>query len=231
MKKTKLFLILAMLCIGIGIKAQSFMSQSLTFTKPMYFFMFGDNKVKMDPQKNKCTLRFNKFQNRYITYEVEMEGAEVAEIAKVVGNPDGKLHFTWTGDTQRSINAMTQSQGGKQMYMVASGTAKLDGMVAQDDSGYMVVVTKQIEKNCITDIWYGMTQSEIGDKLKAKLGRLVKFDETGTEGDLKIMTVYGTRLQDDAVRSDLTHVKKDDPYAVFYFDANGKLAKWYMLKQ
>lgn len=231
MKKTKLFLILAMLCLAIGIKAQSLMSQPLSFTKPATLFMFGDEKVKLDPQKNKCTLRFNKFQNRYICYEIEMEGTDVAEIAKVVGNADGKLHFTWTGDTQRSINAVTQSQGGATMYMVASSTGQIDGMVAQGDDGYMVIVSKQIQKGCISDIWCGMTQTEIGNKLKANLGRLVSFKETGTEGNLKIMTVYGSRLQDDAVRSDLTHVKQDDPYAVFYFDANGKLAKWYMLKQ
>ena len=219
------------MCLCGKSMAQKILSSDMTITKPIYFMKVSDTPMKMDGVNDKATIRFFTFGNGYITYELELSGPTIKEICDSQEELKGdKLYFTWTGNTNRSINAMCLSNNGLPMYLVATPSQKMDGILAKDSDGWMVMLTKQVP-SCITDVHSGMTLSEITEGLKGLLKTpTVVMKETGTENGLKKYTLFGARLQDDIIRDDLTHLKQDDPYAHFYFDNAGKLVKWYLVK-
>ena len=77
----------------------------MTITKPIYFTKLGDNSMKMDGVNDKATMRFFTFGNGYITYELELSGPTIKAVCDSQKELKGdKLYFTWTGNTNRSIN-------------------------------------------------------------------------------------------------------------------------------
>ncbi len=228
MKNLKFALCALMISLCATVYAQQILSTDMTITKPIYFMKMGDNALKLDPANDKCTLRFNTFGNGYISYELELEGPTIAEVCKAANMTENKLYYTWTGNTNRNLNAMKMSNNGYPFYMVATPSQKMDGMFAQSSDGWMILVTGQVK--CITDVHSGMTVSQITDKLKGLIGNGISMKEVGTEGALKKYALYGARVQNNGV-SRPAEFRVDDAYAFFYFDAEGKLAKWYMVKQ
>lgn len=203
----------------------------MTITKNIYFMKMGNSPMKMDGVNDKATIRFFTFGNGYITYELEVSGPTIKEVcASQPALKGDKLYYTWSGNTNKNINAMCLSANGSPMYMVATPSQKMDGILGKSPDGWMVLITDQVP-NCITDVHSGMTLSEITEGMKGLLNTPnLAMKEIGTENGLKKYTLFGARLQDDAIRDDLSHFKMDDPYAHFYFDNDGKLVKWYRVK-
>lgn len=231
MNNLKTVLLVLMMCICDQVMAQRILSSDMTTTKPINFMKLADTMMKFDGVNDKATLRFFTFGNGYITYELEISGPTAKGICDKQKELKGdKLYYTWTGNTNRSINAMEMSNNGFPAYLVMTPSQKMDGFFAQSSDGLMVMVTGQIP-DCITDVHSGMTLSEITTSMKGLLNTpSVEMKEIGTENGLKKYTLFGARLQNDVIRKNLTHVKQDDPYAHFYFDNAGKLVKWYRVK-
>lgn len=205
--------------------AQQLITSDMTLTKPVYFLLLGDNKYKVDPAKHKGTVRVFTFGD-YITYEAELSGPDFADINKELKVSGDKIFFSWSGSTNK-INAATQMNSGQPCYFVVSTQRGLDGMLAQSDDGWMFIVTNQVP-NCITDIHTGCTLADVQTALKG-LGHLITLKQTGTAGGLKVYTAYGSKMNENRVYNRVD-VKNNDPYAKFYFNANGKLVKWYLMK-
>ena len=231
MRSLKTILLVLMVCLCGKSMAQEILSSDMTITKPIGFMKLGDKTMKMDGVNDKATMRFFTFGNGYITYELELSGPTIKAVCDSEKELKGdKLYFTWTGNTNRSINAACLSNKGLPMYLVATLSQKFDGMLGKTSDGWGVVITGQIP-SCVTDVHSGMTLSEITEAMKGLLKTTaVAMKETGTENGLKKYTLFGASLQDDIIRDDLTHLKRDDPYAHFYFDNAGKLIKWYLVK-
>lgn len=233
MKTLKLMLCLVVLCLGISAHAQQILSQNMTITKPIYYAKIGENQLKMDPANDKCTLRFFKFNDGFITYDLELSGPTIKKILQDSGEKVEKMNFTWTGNIDRvanapCINAVSSKNKGLPMYFVSTPSQQMDGFLAQQQEGWMVLITGQI--NFISGISTGMTLSEIKAKLKG-MTNLVNIEKSGTEGTMTRYTLYGARLKNDPYKRNTSQVHKDDAYAHFYMDANGKLVKWYMVKK
>lgn len=230
MRSLKTILLVLMLCLCGQTMAQQILSSDMTVTKPIYFMKLKDTPIKMDGVNDKATIRLFMFGNGYICYELELSGPTIKEICDSQEELKGdKLYFTWTGNTNRNMNAMYMPNNGSPMYLVATPSQKMDGILGKSSDGWMVVITDQIK--CYTDVHSGMTLSEITEGMKGLLNTpTVVMNEAGTENGLKKYTLFGARLQDDIIRNDLTHLKQDDPYAHFYFDNAGKLVKWYFAK-
>lgn len=233
MKTFKLMLGIVAMCLGLSAHAQQTLSQDMTITKPIYFMKAGENPLKMDPANDKCTLRFFKFKGGFITYDLEISGPTIKKILQDSGEKVEKMNFTWTGNVDRvanapCINAISSKNKGLPMYFVSTPSQQMDGFLAQQQEGWMVLISGQIK--FISGISTGMTLSEIKAKLKG-MTNLVNIEKSGTDGTMTIYTLYGARLKNDPYKRNTSQVTKDDAYAHFYMDANGKLVKWYMVKK
>lgn len=223
--------ILCMLCTVQFAKAQKLLTSDFTITKPINSFKLESNgALKTNPSTDKCTLRFHKFSNGYFTYELELSGKTFAEMtgAAEKGIFDSEnFYVTWTGNTNWNLNAAKLERG---IYAVMSSSGKIDGLFGTNDSGeWVVVVTGQIG-NCITDIHTGQTLAQVQKAVTKNMGNMIALKESGIVDGLTLYTAYSYRLKDDMIKKNLTHLKMDDPYAHFYFDANQKLVKWYNVK-
>lgn len=233
MKTLKLMLCFVALSLCISVSAQQPLANDMVITKPVYFIKAGGNPLKLDPANDKCTVRFFKFNDDFITYDLELSGPTIKNLLQNSGEKVEKMNFTWTGNVDRvanapCINAMSMKNKGYPAYLVATPSQQMDGFLAQDESGWMVMITGQI--NFISGISIGMTLSEIKGKLKG-MTNLVNLEKSGTDGTMTIYTLYGARLQNDVYKRNSVQVRKDNAYAHFYLDANGKLVKWYMVKK
>lgn len=231
MKNLKKILFVFLLTFCGKAMAQQILSSDMTVSKPIIAMLINNSPMKMDGVNDKATIRFFTFGNGYITYELEVSGPTVKEICDSREELKGdKLYYTWSGNTNRNLNAMCLSNAGSPMYMVATPSQKMDGMLGCKGNEWLTVITGQVP-GCITDVHTGMNLSEITEGMKGLLNTpSVVMNEVGTEGGLKKYTLFGARLQDDAIRDDLTHLKQDDAYAHFWFDEEGKLVKWYRVK-
>lgn len=233
MKTLKLMLCFVALCLGISAHAQQPLSQDMTITKPVFYAKIGGNQLKMDPANDKCTLRFFKFKSGFITYDLELSGPTIKKILQDSGETVEKMNFTWTGNVDRvanaaCINAMSMKNNGYPVYLVTTPSQQTDGLLCQNETGWMVLIPGQID--FISGISTGMTLSDIKAKLKG-MTNLVNIEKSGTDGTMTIYTLYGARLKSDPYNRNVSQVRKDDAYAHFYMDANGKLVKWYMVKK
>lgn len=230
MKTLKLMLCFVALCLGISAHAQQTLSKDMTITKPIYYAEAGGNPLKLDPANDKCTLRFFKFSDGFITYDLELSGPTIKNLLK--GNGE-KMNFTWTGNVNRvpnapCINATASKNKGLPMYFVATPSQQIDGVFGQNETGWLVVINGKID--FISGISIGMTLSEIKAKLKG-MTNLVNIEKSGTDGTMTIYTLYGARLRNDPNNRNVSQVRKDDAYAHFYMGSDGKLVKWYMVKK
>lgn len=233
MKTLKLVFGIIALCMGVSSNAQQILSSDMTITKPIYFMKVGGNPVKMDPAKDSCTVRFFKFNDGYITYDLELSGSTIRKMLKDGGEAGEKMNFTWTGNINRTansscINAVRIQSDGYPAYLVTTPSQQMDGFLSQRQEGWMALITGQID--FISGISIGMTVNEIRDKLKG-MSSAVKLVEAGKVGNLTEYTLLGARMEKDAYKRNLTHLRKDDAYAHFYVDNAGKLVKWYMVKK
>lgn len=212
-----------MLCLSISTSAQQMITSDLEITKPMYFHQLNGSNFKLDPATHKGTLRVF-VSGKYLTYEVELSGPVFEEANKANNKSGDKTYFTWTGSTDYMNAALLNGN----TYLVADTQRRMDGLFAEKEGNWMFLVTGQLS-NCITDIHTGCTVSDVKNGLKG-LGQVTAFKETGVVGSLTEYTMYGAKLHDHPIL-DKTDVRKDDPYAKFYFDKNGKLVKWFMMKR
>lgn len=222
--------ILCMLCTVQFAKAQKLLTSDFTMTKPISVFKLRDNgALKTDPSSDKCTLRLYNFPNGYFTYELELSGKTFAEITGAAEEgvfDTANFYVTWTGNRNRNLNVAKLERG---IYAVMSASGKMDGLFAPDTNGGTVVVTGQIG-DCITDIHSGQTLAQVEKAVTKNMGNMIALKENGTVEGLTRYTAYSYRLKDDMLKKNLAHLKMDDPYAHFYFDANRKLVKWYNVK-
>lgn len=93
MKTLKLVFGIIALCMGVSSNAQQILSSDMTITKPIYFMKVGGNPVKMDPAKDSCTVRFFKFNDGYITYDLELSGSTIRKMLKDGGEAGEKNEF------------------------------------------------------------------------------------------------------------------------------------------
>lgn len=225
-----MLLILCMLCTVQFAQAQELLTSDFTITKPVSVFKLRDNGgLQTDPSTDKCTLRFYTFPNGYFTYELELSGDTFTEMIGAAGEgvfDTNNFYVTWTGNRNVNLNAAKLDGG---IYAVMSASGKMDGLFGPNTNGGTVVVTGQIG-DCITDIHSGQTLAQVQKAVTKNMGNMIALKENGTVDGLTRYTAYSYRLKDDMLKKNLAHLKMDDPYAHFYFDANQKLVKWYNVK-
>lgn len=212
--------------VNMASRAQEIVTSDMTVTKPISLIQLSGTNYKTDPSSNKATIRVFTF-GKYITYELEVAGSFFEEAHKSAGTTGDKNYFTWSGSTDwMNVGHITSPNTA---YLVLDSQRNMDGMLGMTNNIWVVLVSGKVG-NCVTDIHTGSTLDEIKESIKG-LSSMMTIKETGTVDGLKEYTAFGAALHDDPIYSNRVNARNDDPYAKFYFGADGKLVKWYMMKR
>ena len=135
-----------------------------------------------------------------------------------------KVQFSWSG---KDLRLVKHSDGrGNYGYIIVKNGVELGGLVAVMDNGvskWCFGITNN-DTPAMTDIWTGMNIDEFKDITAAEVaGSSVKF--LCKNGNMNVYQLLWLGESGTEQKRNL-HLNKE--WGRFWFDASGKLVKWYM---
>lgn len=142
-----------------------------------------------------------------------------------------KLNFSYSGKNLRLVKSLNKN--GDLMYIIMRGKTICGGIANVNDNGKKVwraAVFFGGECYVIDDIYLGMNVDELKDLTSRTMKHSsVKF--LYNEGTNKVYDLLWLGMRDtykDLSGTQHAEVHATEPYGRFWFDANGKLVKWYL---
>ena len=176
--------------------------------------------IDVDPSIFKATLEQISFGNEGNTVLLTIQGKE-----------DGKeinQTYCWSGS---SVKIVPQYSNGMPMLLIMRGRTSFTacGGLVKADNGWAASLSTEQKAYTISSFRKGMLRSEVENIIKKDFG-LSQFKFTRNSGNLKVYSFYWL---DQAKRYNLFgdyhyELRNDKKYGDFYFDAQGKLVKWFL---
>ena len=218
--------------LTLGARAQQVITTSMDLPEqPMALFILNSNSITSEGAK--VTFHWQCFDEGQRTAIIHIDWPEFLEQYKQ-GRPNAKeLEFSYSG---KQLHLMKQSQGGDSGYVLLRDKTVLAGIVTFENKGQKVTAVKiNNTENChaIDDIYLGMNVDELKDLTSRTMKHSsVKF--LYNEGTNKVYDVLWLGMRDtykDLEGTQHAEVHAKEPYGRFWFDASGKLVKWYAWSQ
>ena len=233
MKKI-MFSVLVTTMLTLGARAQQFVTTSMDLPEqPMATFAINSSQNTIVSEGAKVTFHWQCFDEGQRTAIIHIDWPEFLEQYKQ-GRPNAKeLEFSYSG---KQLLLVKHSQGGAGGYMVLRDKTILAAIGKVEVNGQMITVVKiNNTENChlIDDIYLGMNVDELKDLTSRTMKHSsVKF--LYNEGTNKVYDVLWLGMRDtykDLEGTQHAEVHAKEPYGRFWFDASGKLVKWYAWSQ
>lgn len=228
MKKI-MFSVLVTTMLTLGARAQQQLITTSMDLPEQPMTTFAINSDGMLSEGAKVTFHWQCFDDGQRTAIIHIDWPEFLEQYKQ-GRPNAKeLEFSYSG---KQLHLMKHSQGGKSGYVVLRDKTVLAGIVPFENKGKMITAVQiNTTENChlIDDIYLGMNVDELKDLTSRTMKHSsVKF--LYKEGTNKVYDVLWLGMRDtykDFEGTQHAEVHAKEPYGRFWFDASGKLVKWY----
>ena len=229
MKKI-MFSVLVTTMLTLGARAQQFVTTSMDLPEqPMATFAINSSQNTIVSEGAKVTFHWQCFDEGQRTAIIHIDWPEFLEQYKQ-GRPNAKeLEFSYSG---KQLHLLKGSRDGGSYYMVARDKTMLAMIVKIEINGQMrTCVQINNTENCyaIDDIYLGMNVDELKDLTSRTMKHSsVKF--LYNEGTNKVYDVLWLGMRDtykDLEGTQHAEVHAKEPYGRFWFDASGKLVKWY----
>ena len=229
MKKI-MFSVLVTTMLTLGARAQQFVTTSMDLPEqPMATFAINSSQNTIVSEGAKVTFHWQCFDEGQRTAIIHIDWPEFLEQYKQ-GRPNAKeLEFSYSG---KQLHLMKGSRDGGNYYMVARDKTMLAMIAKMEVKGQMVTCVQiNTTENCyaIDDIYLGMNV----DELKDLTSRTMKYSSVKflyNEGTNKVYDVLWLGMRDtykDLEGTQHAEIHAKEPYGRFWFDASGKLVKWY----
>ena len=226
MKKI-MFSVLVTTMLSLGARAQQQLITTSMDLPEQPMTTFSVNSDGMLSEGAKVTFHWQCFDEGQRTAIIHIDWPEFLEQYKQ-GRPNAKeLEFSYSG---KQLLLVKGSQGGASGYLVLRDKTLLAAIAKSDVNGQMGVLINNTE-NChlIDDIYLGMNVDELKDLTSRTMKHSsVKF--LYKEGTNKVYDVLWLGMRDtykDFEGTQHAEVHAKEPYGRFWFDASGKLVKWY----
>ena len=233
MKKI-MFSVLMTTMLTLGARAQQVITTSMDLPEqPMATFAINSSQNTIVSEGAKVTFHWQCFDEGQRTAIIHIDWPEFLEQYKQ-GRPNAKeLEFSYSG---KQLHLLKGSRDGGSYYMVARDKTMLAMIVKIEINGQMrTCVQINNTENCyaIDDIYLGMNVDELKDLTSRTMKHSsVKF--LYNEGTNKVYDVLWLGMRDtykDLEGTQHAEVHAKEPYGRFWFDASGKLVKWYAWSQ
>ncbi|MBR0115888.1 MAG: hypothetical protein IJM04_01265 [Prevotella sp.] len=185
--------------------------------------LFDGNNWKADNAK--FSLTWICFDSGQRTCIVELDWPFFLNEMKKTKPYQKKVQFSWSG---KDLRLVKQSDGkGNHGYIISKNGVELGGLVAVMVNGvskWCFGYTTNKDTPAMTDIWTGMNIDEFKDITAAEVaGSSVKF--LCKNGNMNVYQLLWLGESGTEQKRNL-HLNKE--WGRFWFDASGKLVKWYM---
>ena len=228
--KKLIFSVIVTMMFSLGSWAQQFITTSMDMPeKPMATLAINSAQNTILSEGAKVSMHWQCFDQGQRTAIIHIEWPEFLKQYQQ-GRPNTKvLDFSYSG---KKLYLVKGSQGNASYYMITRDKTMLAMIVTQSNNGKMIT-SVQINNtdNChlIDDVYLGMNIDELKDLTSRTLkNSKVKF--VGNSGVNKVYELTWLGERDKYVDlSGTTHstLSFDEPNGRFWFDAKGKLVKWY----
>ena len=150
----------------------------------------------------------------------------------IYGEEDGQVvnqTYCWSGSSVK-VTPNYDNQGVGHLAIVR-GNQRVCGdfMVFLDSNKWIAMIDTGSNRYTVSTFRKGMTRSEVENYIKQEFG-LSQFKFTRNSGNLKVYSFYWLDQQKvyNFFRTDYHfELRNDKKFADFYFDAQGKLVKWF----
>lgn len=195
-------------------KGGNYADANYNVTKPLFAVTFDSNTVSADPSKHKVQFEIMNFGDEGNTVLMTLDLAD-----------DGKMTYSWSG---YNVHVAPGYDNGVGMLTVLRGST-ICGILGEKEGDWIAIL--QSSSKCVTigDLKKGMTRAEV-EKVCGELG-LSQFKFDRNSGNLKVYSLYWLDMskQYNLFGTDYRYVMRNDKkYGDFYFDAQGKLVKWFL---
>ncbi len=180
--------------------------------------------VDVDPSKNKATLELFSF------------GSEGNTVLLTLEMEDGITQtYSWSGHSLLLVPCDDDDydddtyHGSIMVMRRGQRTHTGCGGLVKADKGWVAVVYTGSKTYTVSTFKKGMTRLEVENYIKQEFG-LSQFKFTRNSGNLKVYSFYWLDQQKvyNFFRTDYHfELRNDKKFADFYFDAQGKLVKWF----
>lgn len=195
-------------------KGGNYADANYKVTKPLFAATFDDNTVSADPSKHKVQFEIMNFGDEGNTVLMTLDLAN-----------DGKMTFSWSG---YNVHVAPGYDNGVGMLTVLRGST-ICGILGEKEGDWIAILQSSSKCVTISDLKKGMTRAEV-EKVCGELG-LSQFKFDCNSGNLKVYSLYWLDMskQYNLFGTDYRYVMRNDKkYGDFYFDAQGKLVKWFL---
>lgn len=197
--------------------------------QPMATFAVNSSQNTVKSEGATVSLKFECFDAGPRTATIHIDWPEGLQSYQE-GRPDTKqLDFSYSG---KQIRLVKGKQGQASYYMVSRGQKMCAMIVTFPNEGKMIT-SVQINNtdgcHLIDDVYMGMNVDDLKD-LTSRTMKYSKVKFVGNEGSNKVYELTWLGERDKYVDlSGTTHSEFnfDEPNGRFWFDAQGKLVKWY----
>lgn len=217
----------AMAC-SFGLHAQGFITTDMELpTQPMGILSVNGNALASEGAN--FSFKWMCFDEGQRTAVIHIEWPEFLEQYKR-GRPNTKtLEFSYSGKEIRLVKGVEK---GMNYYMVARGTT-MCAMVAYLNIDGKAITSVQINNmdgcHLIDDVYLGMNVDELKDltsrTMKYSSVKFLYNERNNKVYDLLWLGMRDTYKDFEGTQHAEAHAK--EPYGRFWFDASGKLVKWY----
>lgn len=200
-----------------------YLDKSFTLSKDVQVIILDGQSYNLGKETVPATLEVIPFgaSGNTIILDIEVPGAKEQGVSTA---------YSWSG---KHVHLAPVVEQGSDVYMIMRGQTTCGYMsrVKMDDGTYLwgARVNATNATRTVSDIQKGMTISEMEDKC-AELG-LSKFKQLRQSGGMKVYGLYWVDLQKqyNMWGTDYRYQMRNDKlYGEFYFDAKGKLVKWFI---
>lgn len=201
-------------------KGGKFVDAAFTITKPLNFLSLpAGQQAPMNISTCKVSLEVIPFGREGNTIILNLDIPEIREAGME------HIYYSWSG---KDVHLYPSIEQGSQTLTILRGSKPQCYLIRMDSKGKDTWATgiAAIDGAINYDIHKGMTKTELEDQC-SELG-LSRLKETGSIGNLTVYTLYWIDMQKryDFLGDYSYEVGNNKEYGRFYFDAQGKLAKW-----